>query len=161
MTLLGPVPDSLISSRDRCSTHRSRFLSFRDRSRPAGTGPGKTATGDFPPTTLRTCSRTYRGSCRVLDPLNSIDNQNTFYDQVRSNAVTELIKNVITRVWQRSSTATQTESASSIQWAEPTFTTAHTYCICFWIGLIPAWQLTLKIWEIVLRRRVSISFWTT
>ena len=64
MTLPGQVPDSLISSRDRCSTHRSRFLSFRDRSRPAGTGPGDTGTGDFPPTTLRTGSRTYRGSCR-------------------------------------------------------------------------------------------------
>ena len=53
-----------MSSRDRCSTHRSRFLSFRDQSRPVGTGPGETGTGDFPLTTLRTCSRTYCGSCR-------------------------------------------------------------------------------------------------
>ena len=66
MTLPGPVPDSLISSRDRSRTHRSRFLSFRDRSRPAGTDPGETGTDDFPPTTLRTCSRTYRGSCSAF-----------------------------------------------------------------------------------------------
>ena len=59
MTLPAPVPE--VAGTGASSTGPGFCLSVTG-AQPAGTGPGETGTGDFPPTTLRTCSRTYRGS---------------------------------------------------------------------------------------------------